>query len=150
MTNTIFWLVAVIVFGVAEVITLGLTTIWFAIGALIALLCSGLGLPTWFQILIFIVVSLIMILFTRPIAMKYFNRNREKTNVDSMLGKKAIVIEKIDNLHASGRVTVSGQEWMARSELDSELIEEGAVTLIIAVSGVKLIVRQVDQRMSAQ
>lgn len=100
MDMTIFWLVLMLVLILAEIATMGLTTIWFAAAALICGICAGFGMPFIPQMIIFIVVSLVLILFTRPIAMKYFNKDRVKTNADSLIGKQAIVTAQIDNLRA--------------------------------------------------
>ena len=138
----IFWLVLLIIFIVIEVPTLGLTTIWFAGGALIAVLAALLGAPVWLQVILFFVVSLVLLFFTRPVAVKYFNRDRIKTNVESMVGRQAIVVSEIDNIHGIGQVTVAGQEWSARSCDDKVRIPAGAVVNVVAINGVKLIVRQ--------
>ena len=135
--DVIFWLVCVVIFAVAE-----LTTIWFAIGSLVALFLALFGANVWIQVIVFILVSLVMILFTRPIAVKYFNTDRVRTNAESLIGRQAIVTQAIDNLHATGKVMVAGQEWTARSDQDDILIEEGAVTDILAINGVKLIVKE--------
>lgn len=138
----IFWLVLLIVFILIEVMTMGLATIWFAGGALIAVLASLLGAPVWLQVILFFAVSLLLLFFTRPVAVKYFNRNRIKTNVESMVGRQAIVISEIDNIQGIGQVTVSGQEWSARSCDDKVRIPAGAVVDVMAIKGVKLIVKQ--------
>lgn len=140
--DVIFWLVCVVIFAVAEIATMGLTTIWFAIGSLAALFLALFGANVWIQVIVFILVSLVMILFTRPIAVKYFNTDRVRTNAESLIGRQAIVTQAIDNLHATGKVMVAGQEWTARSDQDDILIEEGAVTDILAINGVKLIVKE--------
>lgn len=140
---TIFWLLLMLVLILAEIATMGLTTIWFAAAALICGICAGFGMPLLPQMIIFIVISLVLILFTRPIAMKYFNRDRVKTNAESLIGKQAIVTSAIDNLRATGQVTVSGQEWTARSSEDGVVIPQGAVTEILGINGVKLIVREI-------
>ncbi len=137
----IFWLVLLIALIVIEVLTMGLTTIWFAGGALIAVLASLLNAPVWLQVLLFFGTSLILLLFTRPVAVKYFNRDRIKTNVESMVGRQAIVISEIDNVHGIGLATVGGQEWTARSCDDKVRIPAGAVVDVVAIHGVKLIVR---------
>lgn len=137
----IFWLVMLILFIVIEVPTLGLTTIWFAGGALIAVLASLLGAPVWLQVILFFVVSLLLLFFTRPVAVRYFNRDRIKTNVESMVGRQAIVVSEIDNIQGIGQVTVAGQEWSARSCDDKVRIPVGAVVNVMAINGVKLIVR---------
>lgn len=137
--EVIFWLVTLIVALIVEVLTMGLTTIWFAGGAVIALIAAALGGPLWFQISVFLVVSIVLLIFTRPLAMKYFNKDRVRTNVESLVGKQAIVLSQIDNVQGIGQVSVSGQEWSARSYADNEKMEQGAVVTIVAISGVKLI-----------
>ena len=144
----IFWMVILILCIVIEVLTLGLTTIWFAAGALVAIFAALLYAPIFVQVILFLLVSLTLLFFTRPIAVKYFNRDRVKTNVESMVGRQAIVTGEIDNLQAMGQVTVSGQEWSARSWDDKVRIPAGAVVVVVAISGVKLIVRT-EQRMEA-
>ena len=141
MQEVIFWLVLLIICIGIEVATMGLTTIWFAGGALIAIFAAVIGAPIWLQATIFIIVSLVLLFFTRPIAVKYFNKDRVKTNVESMVGRQAIVTGDIDNVQSSGQVTVGGQEWSARSCDDNVRILEGTVVTVTAVSGVKLIVR---------
>ena len=144
----IFWMVILILCIVIEVLTLGLTTIWFAAGALVAIFAALLYAPIFVQVILFLLVSLTLLFFTRPIAVKYFNRDRVKTNVESMVGRQAIVTGDIDNVQATGQVTVSGQEWSARSWDDKVRIPAGAVVVVVAISGVKLIVRT-EQRMEA-
>lgn len=138
----IFWLVVLIVTIVVEVITLGLTSIWFAGGALVAVIAAALHAPLAVQIVLFLLVSLLLLFFTRPIAVKYFNKDRIRTNVESLIGRQAIVISEIDNLQGIGQVTVGGQEWSARSHDDSLKLPVGAVVDIVAINGVKLIVRE--------
>lgn len=145
MQEVIFWLVLLIICIGIEVATMGLTTIWFAGGALVAIFAAVVGAPIWLQAIIFIVVSLVLLFFTRPIAVKYFNKDRVKTNVESMVGRQAIVISEIDNLQGIGQVTVGGQEWSARSAEDQAKIAVGAVTVVVAISGVKLIVRDISR-----
>ena len=141
----IFWLVLLIVAIVVEVLTMGLTTIWFAGGALVAILAAMLHLPIWLQIILFAGVSLTLLFFTRPVAVKYFNRDRIKTNVESMVGRQAVVTGEIDNIQGIGQVTLSGQEWSARSTDEKVRIPVGSVVNIVSVSGVKLIVRPDEQ-----
>lgn len=141
LTAGIMWLVILAVLLIIEIATLGLTTIWFAGGALAAFLVSLPGAPFWLQVVIFIVVSLVLLIFTRPIAMRYMNKNVEKTNVDSVPGKTGIVTHTINNLKAEGQVMIQGMEWTARSK-DGSIIEEGKVVKVTAVEGVKLIVEE--------
>ena len=139
MSLAIIWLIVLVVCLVAEIATLGLTSIWFAGGALLALLIAMIGGPLWLQVLVFLVASIVLLIVTRPIAAKYFNKNREKTNVNSKLGKQAIVTVTIDNLKGEGQIVTEGMEWTARS-LDSTVIEEGSVVTIEKIEGVKAIV----------
>lgn len=137
----IIWLAILVVMAVIEIITLGLTTVWFAGGALVAFVFSLFGVPIPLQITIFVVVSLVLLFATRPIAVKYFNNGRLKTNAESLIGKYGIVLEDINNLHAVGLVQVDGMEWSARAT-DESTIEKGREVVIRAISGVKLIVEE--------
>ena len=139
MSLAIIWLIVLVVCLVVEISTLGLTSIWFAGGALLALLIAMIGGPLWLQVLVFLVTSIVLLIFTRPIAAKYFNKNREKTNVNSKIGKQAIVTATIDNLKGEGQIVTEGMEWTARS-LDSTIIEEGSVVTIEKIEGVKAVV----------
>ena len=142
-TNPVwFWLIALIIFIIFEVATLGLTTMWFALGALAAMAVAVVGGQIWLQIAVFVVVSIVSLFGFRKVALNLFNQNREKTNADGLIGKKGIVTEEISNLHATGQVTVSGLEWTARSVNDEVTIENGAVVVIREISGVKLIVEK--------
>ena len=111
----VMWLILLGVLLVVEIITLGLTTIWFAGGALAAFLAALAGGPLWLQIILFFAVSILLLIFTRPIAIKYMNKNVSKTNVDSLPGEKAVVIKTIDNLRGTGQAVVNGLEWSAKS-----------------------------------
>ena len=138
----ILWLVILLVTLGIEIATLGLTTIWFSGGALVAMIAAAFNLPLPVQILLFLAVTVLLLVFTRPIAVKYFNRDRVRTNVESMVGRQAIVISEVDNLQGIGQVTVGGQEWSARSSDDSIRMDVGTVVQVVAVSGVKLIVKE--------
>ena len=142
MNWILVWVILLVIFVVIEVLTMGLTTLWFAGGALAAAIMAVFNMPSYVQIATFIVVSLVLIFFTRPIAVRYFNTDRVKTNAESIVGKKAIVTGAIDNIKASGQVTVNGMEWSARSISDELVIPEGAIVNIVAISGVKLIVEE--------
>ena len=142
MNNTVFWLIVLVVLIATEVATMGLTTIWFAAGALVAAIISLLGGNVWWQVGIGLVVSLLLLFFTRPIAVKYFNRERVRTNVESLVGRQAIVISEVNNLQGTGQVNISGQEWSARASSDSVTYPVGSVVNVVAISGVKLIVEE--------
>lgn len=141
-----FWLGLLILTIVVETLTMALTTIWFAGGAVVAILAGFLHAPIWLQVILFFLVSLLLLFFTRPVAVKYFNRDRVKTNVESLVGRQAIVISEIDNLQGIGQVTVGSQEWTARSSDDKVRIPVGTVVDVLAINGVKLIVR-IDEQM---
>lgn len=140
-TISIIWLVVLAILLVIEFLTLGLTTVWFAGGALVAFLVSLAGGSLWLQLLLFIAVSVVLLLFTRPLAVKYLNKDVQKTNVDSIPGQKGIVTATIDNLKAEGQVTIQGMEWTARAK-NGNTIEKGKVVRVTAVEGVKLIVEE--------
>lgn len=140
MNMAVFWLVVLIVCILIEIATLGLTTIWFAGGALFSTLTALLQLPLWIQIAVFTVVSLVLLFLTRPIAVKYFNKDRVRTNAESLVGQQAIVISEIDNIQGIGQVTVGGIEWSARSVDNGVKFPVGSVVEILAIQGVKLIV----------
>lgn len=140
-TISVIWLVVLAILLVIEFLTLGLTTVWFAGGALVAFLVSLAGGPLWLQLLLFIAVSVVLLLFTRPLAVKYLNKDVQKTNVDSIPGQKGIVTATIDNLKAEGQVTIQGMEWTARAK-NGNTIEKGKVVRVTAVEGVKLIVEE--------
>ena len=96
---TIFWLMIFVVLLVIEIVTLGLTTVWFALGAIAAFLAAYVGVSVLVQIIVFLIVSVVLLIVTRPIVMKHFNQKRERTNAESLIGQKAIVKEKIDSIH---------------------------------------------------
>ena len=139
---TIAWLIILIISIGVELATMGLTSIWCAGGSIVAILAAAFNAPLWLQILLFLIVSIVLLFFTRPIAVKYFNKDRVKTNAESLIGRTAIVISDIDNLEGIGQVTVSGQEWSARSVADGIQIQTGAVVIVRGINGVKLIVEE--------
>lgn len=140
MNPVIMWLAVLVILVIVELATMGLTTIWFAGGALIATVIAALEGPVWLQFVCFVVVSLVLLVLTRPVAMRYFNQNREKTNADSLVGKQAIVTLDINNLLGTGQVMLNGMEWSARSAKDDVKIEAGAVVVVKSISGVKVLV----------
>lgn len=138
------WLIIMVIFIGFELATMGLTTIWFAFGALVALVAAALHAPFWLQIIVFLVASLIALFALRDVAVKYFNKNREQTNARGLIGQKGIVTEHISNLHATGCVTVSGQEWSARALAEEDTYEIGETVIIREIRGVKLIVEKCE------
>ena len=144
MLNLI-WLGLFILLLVIEIITVGLTTIWFAAGALAALAANVLGANLIIQIIIFLAVSVVLLIFTRPWAEKHLNRKRVRTNYEREIGKVIRITEKVDNLNQTGKSVVDGQEWTVRSKNDSEIFEAGALARVAAVSGLKLIVEKCEE-----
>lgn len=142
MNMTILWLVLLVALVIIELVTMGLTTIWFAGGALAAALISILGTPLVLQIIVFLIVSTLLLYFTRPIAVKYFNKDRIRTNTESLIGRQAIVISEINNIEGIGQVNTGGMEWSARSSYNNIVLPVGAVVTILGIDGVKLIVEE--------
>lgn len=139
---TIVWLVFLVILIVVELITMGLTTIWFAGGALAAALVSIPGTPVVLQVIVFLIVSLVLLFFTRPVAVKYFNKDRVRTNIEGMIGRQAIVVSEINNVEGIGQVNTGGMEWSARSSYHNVVLPVGAVVTVLGVDGVKLIVEE--------
>lgn len=140
--QAVAWLVLLVVMLAAEAVTLGLTTIWFAAGALAAFLFALAGANLIVQIVAFFVVSAILLVSMRPVAAKWLNKDRTRTNAESLIGKTAVVTEAIDNLAGTGQVQVQGQHWTARSVSDQVQITKDAQVVIEKISGVKLIVKE--------
>lgn len=138
--QSIVWLALLVLFLAVELATMGLTTIWFAGGALAAFLVSLAGGSILIQVLVFLAVAVILLIFTRPFAMKYINQNRVRTNADSLIGKTAVVTEQIDNLAGQGQARVNGQIWTARAKEENQKIPMDTRVTILEISGVKLIV----------
>ena len=135
------WLAAVVLFLVIEALVPGLVSLWFAIGALAALLSAVLGAPLWLQLVWFFVVSIAALLLTRPLVRKYVNGKVQPTNADSLIGKECVVTEAVDNIRSQGAVKIRGMEWTARAEADGAHYAVGDVVTVVAIEGVKLIVR---------
>lgn len=138
-----FWLIAMIVFVILELPTMGITTIWFALGSLTALAVAAVGGSMWLQVMVFLLVSFVTLICFRKAVVSLFNKNRELTNAEGLIGKNAIVTEDISNLLGVGQVIVTGQEWTARSFQDEITLQKGEVVVIRAIQGVKLIVERV-------
>lgn len=142
---SIYWLIFMAILLVIEICTLGLTTIWFAGGALIATIASLLGLNFWIQIILFIVASLLLLVFTRPWAVKYINSHKTKTNYEGLIGKVIKITETVDNFNQSGTAVVNGTEWTVRAQTDDLLIQAGEKAQIVNITGVKLVVKKYSE-----
>jgi len=139
------WLVLLIVFVVVETATVGLVSIWFAAGALAALLSTIFTNNGWIQIGIFLAVTAAALALARPLVRKFFVPRPVATNADRLIGRQALVTQAIDDLHFTGAVRVSGAEWTARTE-GGESVPVGATVRILRIEGVKLIVAPMQER----
>lgn len=134
-----FWIVALVAFVVIEAITAQLVTIWFAVGSVAALIAEMLGAQVWLQWTIFVAVSAIILVATRPFVKKLTKQKVQPTNADRCIGETAVVTERIDNISGKGAVKVNGIEWSARTQ-SGNTVEPGNTVKVIKIDGVKLIV----------
>lgn len=139
MTLKVAWLALLILFSIGEAITVGLTSVWFAVGSLGALLCALMGGGIWVQIIVFLVLSGLSLALVRPLAKKFLTPGYSATNADRVIGQEAVVTQTIDNLRGQGQVNITGQTWTARSQ-DDTVIPEGALVRVLRIEGVKVFV----------
>lgn len=140
MYEMYFWLALVIVLIIIEAATAELVTIWFAGGAVLALILSAFGAPLWAQTGTFAAASLLLLLLTRPLIKKYMKKGAGENGLDRMVGKQGLVTEQVNNLAGTGEVQVDGQYWMARTEDNRMTIKKGQVVIVRKIKGVRLIV----------
>lgn len=136
-----FWMALLIIFIVVECLTVGLVSIWFAGGSLVAMILAMAGAGAIWQDVAFLVVSALLLVITRPFVKKYLMNKKVKTNYESVIGGVAKVTETIDNYNQSGVAFVDGKEWTARSTEDTVILEAGSLAEVTAIEGVKLIVK---------
>ena len=139
-TTSICWLAVFVLLIVIELATMGLTTIWFAGGAVAGFIASMLGANVVIQAVVFFVVSIVLLIFTRPFAVRYINSNKTKTNIDGLIGQEALVLEEINNIRETGCARLEGKEWTARS-VDYTVFPADTVVIVERIEGVKLIVK---------
>ena len=145
----IIWLVLLLLFAGAEAASVGLTSIWFAAGALCALIAALLGGPLWVQITLFLAASVLCLLAVRPLAKRHLNSKVEATNADRVIGEQAQVTEDIDNIRGKGAVVIRGVAWTARSE-DGSPVPAGALVKVLRIEGVKVFVERVPAEAGAR
>jgi membrane protein implicated in regulation of membrane protease activity len=137
------WAGLIVLFSLIEIFTFGLTTIWFALAALLMVFISFFPIPFEFQLLIFLSVSAVLLIFTRPLAVKKFKIGKEKTNVDSLIGKHALVTKQITEFER-GQVKLNGLIWSAKPENNSTL-PEGSKCEVVRIEGVQAVVRLLQE-----
>lgn len=137
--EVLFWLGMIVVFLVIEAVTVGLTTIWFAVGALAAVVAGICGAGIVGQSVLFFVVSVLLLIFTRPLAVRYMNPYKVRTNYEDVIDKTVRITKQVDNLNGTGTAILNGQEWTARMQRDNIILKEGSLAKVAAVEGVKLI-----------
>lgn len=140
--KVVYWLAVFIVLLIIEIATMGLTTIWFAGGAIMAFLAGIIGFGVGVQVGVFVIVSIVLLILTRPLAVKYFNQERQKTNAESLIGQQALVTEDIDTIKAKGQVEIRGQIWSAKTDEPDGKIQKNTIVVVNGIQGVKLIVRE--------
>ena len=140
--SPLYWVAILGVLIIVEICTLALTTIWFAGGAFAALIASLITDNLALECGLFVAVSAVLLLILRPSVVRRFNRRRAKTNVEAVAGKTVRVIEPVDNIANTGRVTVDGMEWAARSSVDGTTFDVGENAVVVRVEGVKMIIEK--------
>jgi len=143
LSMTVVWLCAMIALLIVEALAPGLVSIWFALGALAAMISSMLGAPLWLQLVWFFLVSIVSLILTRPLARRYVNSRAVRTNADMAIGQECVVTETIDNVQGTGAVSVGGKIWTARMVTPDGHAEKGAVLRAVRIEGVKLIVEEI-------
>lgn len=144
------WLALFLLFVIVECLTVGLVSIWFAGGSLVAMIVAMAGADTVWQFVAFCVVSVVLLIATRPIVKKYLLNKRVKTNYQSIIGEIAKVTEDIDNYNQTGAAFVDGKEWTARSTEDKVTMAQGTLVTVAAIEGVKLMVKPYTQEVMGQ
>lgn len=139
------WLVAVIIFLGVELSTVTLTSIWFAAGALAAMLIAMFNGHIIVQIIVFLIVAFGLLYATKPWSKKFIDTKKESTNADRAIGQEVRVTERVSNLDQTGKTIVHGMEWTVRTEDDNIIIERGELVRVLRIAGVKLIVERVEE-----
>ena len=144
MNPVVVWLLLAAVFLVVELVTVGMVSIWFLVGALAGALCAALKAALWIQVLVFILVSVLSFLLLYPRLKHLIIRRRQATNADMVIGQTCVVTRRIDNVAGTGAVSVGGKVWSARTR-DGGTAEKGALVQAVEIQGVKLIVAPIKE-----
>ena len=142
VSMSVIWLIAMVILLIVEAMVPGLISIWFAIGALAALISALFHAPVWLQLVWFFAISILTLVLTRPLVKKYVNSRVTPTNADVVIGKDAVVTERIDNLHSQGAVMLDGKVWTARTEKEQVTVEAGETIRVLRIEGVKMSVEE--------
>lgn len=143
MTEIIVWAILFIVFVIIETVTAQIVSIWFALGALVSLIVSCFTDSILIQLIVFLAVSILSLLLTRPVFKKFINIKHEKTNTDNFVGKEGILIEEVDNIKGTGRLSISGLTWNTRSIDDKIIIPVNSIVVIKEIKGVTAFVEKI-------
>ena len=142
----VFWLIAAGVFFIIEMATIGFLIFWLGIGALLAMVTSFITDSILIQVIVFVVTSTLLLIFTRPLVNKFIKIPKEiKTNAYSIIGKKGIVISKINNIEGTGQIKMDGEVWSAKSATDEDIPENTEIE-IVEIDGVKAVVKEANQK----
>ena len=145
MMEAIIWLALMVVFLIAEALTVSMVSLWFAAGAVVALLLSLLKIRIWVQVVLFFVVSGVLLACLRPMVRRHVTPKITPTNVDAIIGARGVVTAEIDNVCAAGQIKLNGMDWSARSTT-GEIIPEGALVRVERIEGVKAFVTPIERR----
>ncbi|MBO4897938.1 MAG: NfeD family protein [Clostridia bacterium] len=137
----VFWIVLACACLILEVATVNLVSIWFVAGAVAAIIATALGAPVWLQVVIFVIVTAICLIFTMPAAKRLLQKSKSPTNSDRIIGKEAVVTKEINNIKGEGQVKVLGSIWSAVSE-DESVIPEGEMVEVVEIRGVRAVVKK--------
>ena len=143
MSESLIWILIAVIFAVIEAFTISLTTIWFTVGGVAACVVALLGGPLLLQIIVFLVVSIVLLYFTRPLAVKKLRIGHEKNNIDQMIGKTCLVTDTIEPYH-TGQVKLNGMVWTAVAKNEQETLSQGEIVKIVKLEGVKLVVERTE------
>ena len=144
MMEAIIWLVLVVVFLIAEALTVSMISLWFAAGAVVALLLSLLHIKIWLQVVLFFLVSGVLLACLRPMVKRHFTPKLTPTNVDAIVGTRGVVTAEVDNVCAAGQVKLNGMDWSARST-DGSIIPAGTMVKVDRIEGVKAFVSATEK-----
>lgn len=139
------WLGFIVLAGLTEAATMQIASVWFIGGGIFAMIVALLGGPLWLQIILLILVSSVLLIFTRPIVVDKLKVGAHKTNADSLIGETCIVTDSIDNIKSEGQVEIKGLPWTARSTDEDITIKKGSRVEVVDIQGVKLIVKKEEK-----